>query len=273
MTMVEEKKGPLLESKEAVSLKDKPLKLNLARAGVAVICLILWQVASGTLIDRFWISAPTEIAVRLSEWVATGYVFGHLSITLQEALCGFLIGASAAAVLGFVMGRLSAVAAILEPLVQALYSLPRLALAPLFIVWFGIGLQMKIVLTAVIVFFLVFWNTYAGVKEVDSDLIDVVKVMGGNRRHILTKVILPSALAWIFVGLKLSLPYALAGAVVGEIVASNRGIGFVIEYSAGQFDTAGIFAALFVLMVVAILLNEVLDRGEKYFLRWKKVSQ
>lgn len=287
MTMEEKTKGHFLESavvlplkeaglgafEEVVSFKDQPLKLNLARAGLAVGCLLVWQLASGTLIDKFWISAPTEIAVKLIGWVATGYVFRHLFITLQEALYGFLIGASTAAVLGFMMGRLPALARILEPFVQAVYSLPRLALVPLFIVWFGIGLQMKVVLTAVIVFFLVFWNTYAGVKEVDMDLIDVVKVMGGNGRHILMKVILPSALAWIFVGLKLSLPYALAGAVVGEIVASNRGLGFIIEYSAGQFDTAGIFAALFVLMVIAILLNEVLDRTENYLLRWKKVSR
>jgi len=259
--------------REAHTLKDRPWRLLLARAGVAVACLVVWQGASGTLIDPFWLSRPTEIAAKLAEWVASGYLFRHLGITLQETFAGFLLGAGAGILFGFLMGRLVTLALILEPFVLAIYSLPRLALAPLFILWFGIGLQMKVILAAVIVFFMVFWNTYAGVKEVDTDLLDVVRIMGGTGRQMLLKVILPSALTWIFLGLKVSVPYALIGAVVGEIVASNRGLGYVIQFSAGQFDTAGIFAALVVLMIVSVSLNELLNRGESYFLRWKRVSR
>ncbi len=259
--------------REARTLKDQPWKLLLARAAVALGCLVVWQGVSGALVDKFWLSRPTEIAAKLVEWVASGYLFRHLGITLQETFAGFLLGAGAGIIFGFLMGRLLTMALILEPFVLAIYSLPRLALAPLFILWFGIGLQMKVILAAVIVFFMVFWNTYAGVKEVDPDLLDVVKIMGGTGRQMLLKVILPSSLTWIFVGLKVSVPYALIGAVVGEIVASNRGLGYVIQFSAGQFDTAGIFAALCVLMIVSVSLNELLNRSENYFLRWKRVSR
>jgi len=259
--------------REAYTLKDKPWKLLLARAAVAIGCLAVWQGVSGTLIDKFWLSRPTDIAAKLGEWVASGYLFPHLAITLQETLAGFVLGAGAGIIFGFLMGRLLTMAMVLEPFVLAIYSLPRLALAPLFILWFGIGLQMKVILAAVIVFFMVFWNTYAGVKEVDVDLLDVVRIMGGSGRQMLLKVILPSSLTWIFVGLKVSAPYALIGAVVGEIIASNRGLGYVIQFSAGQFDTAGIFAALSVLMSVSVSLNALLNRGENYFLRWKRVSR
>ncbi len=258
---------------EAGGLGGHPWRLRLARAVLALACLLVWQAASGTLVDKFWVSAPADIAAKLLEWTARGDVFWHLGITLQEALYGFLLGASTAAAFGFLMGRLPTCAKILEPFVQAVYSLPRLALVPLFILWFGIGLAMKVVLAAIVVFFMVFWNTYAGVKEVDSDLLDVVMIMGANRRQILFKVIVPSALTWIFVGLRLSLPYALAAAVVGEIVASNRGLGYLIMASAGSFDTPGVFAALFVLMLVAMGLNSLLDWGENYILRWKRVSR
>ncbi len=249
------------------------LKLQAWRLVFAAAVLILWQLVSGRWIDAFWISKPSIIGSRLVEWTRSGYLFFQLGITLQEMVWGFIVGASTGIAAGFFLGLNPILGKITDPFITAVYSLPKVALAPLFVLWFGIGLPMKIALAAVIVFFLVFWNTYAGVRDVDPELVDVLRVMGAKRPDILRKVILPGALSWIYVGLKLSIPYALIGAVVGEIIASNRGLGFVLEYSAGQFDTAGMFAALFVLMLIATLLNEVLNKSEAYVLRWKQAGR
>jgi NitT/TauT family transport system permease protein len=249
------------------------LKLPVARLIFLAAFLLLWQLASGTLIAEFWIGKPSTIMARLVQWTSSGYLLFHLGITLQEMAWGFLFGASAGVISGFVLGSNPFFGKLADPFITAIYSLPKIALAPLFVLWFGIGLEMKIVLTATIVFFLVFWNTYAGVREADPELIGVLRVMGAKRRHIITKVVLPGAMSWIYIGLKLAIPYALIGAIVGELIASNRGLGFVLQYSAGQFDTAGLFAGLIVLMLISTILNEVLNRSEGYVLRWKTVGR
>ena len=249
------------------------LKLIGARLAILALALSAWEIIGGDYVDTFWISQPSDIYAKLARWVSTGMLWYQVSITLQEMMIGFLIGASSGIVIGFLLGRNDFLNRLLDPFIMAIYSLPKVALAPLFILWFGIDIKPKIVLAAVVVFFLVFYNTYAGVRDVDGDLVDVVRLMGGSRLQILLLVVLPSALTWIFTGLKIAVPYALIGAVVGEIMASNRGIGFLIEGSAGQFDTAGVFAALFVLMLISVTLNELLSRSEGILLRWKAVGK
>lgn len=249
------------------------LKMNAVRLGLIVVTLALWEAASGRVIAEFWVSKPSVIGDRLLEWIRSGYLVLHLGITLQEMFWGFLVGAGAGILAGFVLGQNRFLGRLMGPLITAVYALPKIALAPLFVLWFGIGLQMKVALSATIVFFLVFWNTYAGVRDVDPELVDVLRVIGARRQHLVLKVVLPQALTWIYVGLKLSVPYALIGAVVGELIASNRGLGYVLQNSAGQFDTAGVFAALFVLMVISTALNEILDRSEASVLRWKAAGR
>lgn len=257
-------------------------KLLFVRLAVLVIALALWEMISGRVIDEFWISKPSKIVASLLKWLTdakpgepfwTASLFFHLNITMQEMVAGFFFGALAGIVIGFALGQMPFVAKVVDPFIMAVYSLPKIALAPLFILWFGIGIQMKIVLGTTVVFFLVFWNTYAGIKEVDQDLVDVVKVMGAKRGTILTKVVLPSSLVWIFTGLKISIPYALIAAVVGEIIASNRGIGFLLMRASGYFDTHGLFAALFVLMIIGTILNEALGRAETLLMRWKVIGR
>lgn len=252
---------------------SSPLALGLLRLAFFVVFLVAWEIAATGLHAEFWVSRPSLIGGRLVEWIRTGYLPFHLGITLQEMFWGFIFGASAGIAAGFLLGLTPVLGKLLDPFITSIYSLPKIALAPLFVLWFGIGLEMKIVIAAVTVFFLVFWNSYAGVRDVDAELVDVLRVMGAKQHHLLQKVILPGALSWIYVGLKLSIPYALIGAIVGEIVASNRGLGFVLQSTAGQFDTAGLFAALFVLMIVATLLNEVLNRSETHVLRWKRIGR
>jgi NitT/TauT family transport system permease protein len=153
--------------------------------------------------------------------------------------------------------------------VTALYGVPKIALAPLFIMWFGIGMMPKVVLAGVSVFFLVFFNTLSGVREVDGKLVEALRIMGASRWDIQRKVMFPASLPWIFLGLKLGLPYGFVGAVAAEMMASNQGIGFLTQSSAGQFDTAGVFSALLALMAVTSGLNEALGHLERWIFRWR----
>lgn len=246
--------------------------VGLLRLAVLVVALVIWQYISGALDIAFFISKPTDVWSQLQDWVTSGYLFDNLGVTLLATLYGFVLGAVAGIVVGFVLGLITILGRLLDPFVTAVYSLPKLALAPLFVLWFGIDLQMKVVLTAVIVFFLVFWNTYAGVRETDKELVDVLRVMGAKRGDMIRKVVLPGSLTYIYVGLKLAIPYALTGAVVGELIASNHGIGFMLMSAAGAFNTAGVMAALVVLMVIATLMNTILNVTEGYVMRWKRAG-
>jgi NitT/TauT family transport system permease protein len=240
------------------------------RVAIIVVGLSAWQYASGRLIKTFWISRPSDIWQQLVEWVVTGDLWIHLQVTLIETVMGFVFGAVAGVLFGLALGLNRRLAAVLDPFIVAFYSLPKIALAPLFILWFGVGLASKVVLATFVVFFLVFYNTYAGTLAVEAELVDVLRLMGATRGQIVRKVILPSALIWIFTGMKSSVPYALIGAVVGEMMASNKGLGYLIQAAAGQYDTGGVFAALFVLMIIATGLHEILKQSERVMLRWRE---
>lgn len=242
------------------------------RLAIVVVGLAVWQFSSGRLIKSFWISSPWDIWQQLATWVATGELWVNVEVTLTETIMGFAFGAAGGIAFGLALGLNRRLAAVLDPFIVAFYSLPKIALAPLFILWFGVGLTSKVVLATFVVFFLVFYNTYAGTLAVEQELVDVLRLMGGSRTQIIRKVILPSALIWIFTGMKSSVPYALIGAVVGEMMASNRGLGYLIQAAAGQYDTAGVFAALFVLMIIATGLHEILKQSERLMLRWREAG-
>lgn len=242
------------------------------RLALVVGVLTLWEIAADRWIDITFTSKPSAIVQRLEEWIGDGTLWLHSWVTIQEIIYGFLLGAFAGALAGFVLASLNLAYRVLDPFMMALYSIPKVALAPLFIVWFGIGMQMKVLLAAATVFFLVFLNTAAGVREVDRALIDAVRLMGGNRWHIALKVVLPSSMTGVLTGLKVAIPYALIGAVIGELVASNSGLGYLINDAAAQFDTAGVFATLVVLSVIAALLNVVVGLIGKRVNRWKPIE-
>lgn len=245
------------------------MRLWVVRAILAVVLVLAWEAAGTWLVDPFFISRPTLVFGVLAEWIATGRLLHHTWITVQEMLLGLALGSAAGIVVGLALGLRPGLARLLDPFVMGIYSLPKVALGPLFILWFGIGITMKIMLSAVIVFFLVFFNTLAGVRSVDRSLVSVVRMMGASRAQVVRKVVIPSALVWIFLGLRVSVPYALIGAVVGEIIASNRGLGFLLSNAAGYLDTPGLFAALIALMVLAILVNAGVNLLERRFLTWR----
>ena len=250
----------------------RAFRLTVMRALILVVFLVGWELASGPLVKEFFISKPTAIFRTLFEWVADGSLFYHAAITATEAFLGFLIGGAIGMAVGMLLGRAEFLAQLLDPFIMAFYSLPKVALAPLFILWIGIGMDMKVVLTAAIVFFLVFLNTYTGVRNVSRELIAILNLMGANERHVVTKVVLPSAVTWVFAGLRISVPYALIGAIVGELMASNRGLGFLLTHSQGQFDTAGVFAALIAIMLLAFILNTAVKYAEVKVMPWKSAE-
>lgn len=249
------------------------MTIFLGRIAILATLLIGWQLASGPLIDPFFVSSPAEIGKRFADLVSSGRLFSHGWITVVETLVGFFFGACAGITVGLVLGRNELLAKLLDPILIAIYSLPKIALAPLFIMWFGIGIEMKIILTATIVFFLVFLNTYSGVRAVEREQLEILRLMGAREHHLITKVVLPSAIQWVFTGLKLSVPYALIGAIVGEIMAANRGLGYLLQDAAGQLDTAGVFAALIAIIALALLLQAAVRKLEQVLMPWKRDQQ
>lgn len=245
----------------------------LTRLVILVLFLLMWQLVSGRLVDPLFISRPSDIWAKLVQWAGDGTLWTNTWLTIQEIVLGFALGASAGMVAGFVLSVVRVLGDMLDPYMIALYSIPKVALAPLFIVWFGIDLKMKVLLSAVTVFFLVYLNTAAGVKSVDRALVDAVRLMGGTHHQVLLKVLLPGSMGGVITGLRVGVPYALIGAVVGELVASNHGLGYLMLDSASQFATAGVFAALAVIAVIAGVLNIGVNLLDRHSSRWKPVDE
>ncbi len=235
--------------------------------GIAIVAF--WEYSSGRLIDKLFVSSPSAVSARLWKWLLDGSLWNHLSITLYATTLGFIIGSFVGFVLGLLFGRYQTVADIFDPYITALYSIPKIALAPLFIIWFGIGIESKVAVSASIVFFVVFLNTYAGVRDVNPIYVHATRIMGGNELQVLRHVMIPSAASWVITGLKVSVPYALVGTVIGEFMSSNRGIGFIIAQATGLFDTTSVFAGLVILGVVGAIINVGLRHAEAWLLRWK----
>jgi NitT/TauT family transport system permease protein len=160
-------------------------------------------------------------------------------------------------------------ARVVDPIIMALYGIPKLALGPIFILWFGLGIESKIFLAALMVYFLVLFNAYAGFRNVDQSLVNAVRLMGASSRQIMLKVVLPSAIPWMLAGLKAGLGAALLGAVVGEYIGANSGLGWMVEYAGGMYDIARVFTCIIVLMLLMAMLNTVLGVVEGRLLKWR----
>jgi len=260
------------ETRKQAERRRRQRKIWIARVVLLVGIIGFWQFAAGRLVSDFFIGKPSEIAETLYIWAMSGKLFFHAGITSIEALLGFLLGSAIGMAVGVLLGRAETLADVLDPFIMMFYSLPKIALAPMFILWFGIGIDMKIYLTATIVFFLVFLNTYSGVRAVSREQIAIMRLMGASESDILRKVVVPSAITWVFNGLRISVPYALIGAIVGELIASNKGLGYLLADASGQFDTSGMFAALIAIMVLALALNISVKWLEKRAMPWKTVE-
>jgi NitT/TauT family transport system permease protein len=203
----------------------------------------------------------------------TGYLMQHFLVTFKEIGIGFPLGAVSGVATGYLFGRSRTLAEIFEPIIIALYGIPRTALAPLFIVWLGIGIWSKVGVVFLLTFFLNFFNTYAGMKQMDQEYVDLARLMGARGFKLTFKVILPAVSPYILTGIKTSIPFAVIGAIVGEFIAATEGIGFFIRLSAGVFKTGDVFVGVFVLMLLVLAMNKVADMIERRVLQWQTQTE
>ncbi len=234
---------------------------------------LFWEIgARKELLDPFFFSSPTVIAQDLFHLFASGKIYAHILMTMKEVFSGLILGTLTGIFTGVLLGKFEILARIMDPVIMGLYAIPKIAIAPLFILWFGLGIVGKIVFTWVVVFFLIFFNTYAGMKNIDTEMIDAVKTMGASNWQILTKVSIPSCMPWIFVGLRSSLGAALIAAIVGEFVAADTGLGHLIMEGSTLFMTQRVLSVVLLLSCIVILLDICLRKIEKRCLRWKPES-
>lgn len=237
---------------------------------IGVVFLLLWEWGTATgRVDPFFFTRPTSIAARILQWLVTGTLWGHLATTAAEASLSFAIGVAFGVLCGFALARLPTLAGLLDPYVRIANSLPRVVLAPIFLLWFGLGIWSKVALGVTVVFFVVFFNTYRGVREVDPVVIDNARMLGASERQLMWHVLVPSALTWIFSSLHVSIGLAIIAVVVGEYLGSSKGIGYMIAQAEGAFDTTGVFAGMAVLAAGVLLVGAGVDRLERRLLRWK----
>lgn len=220
--------------------------------------LITWQVTSGHWFPAFVMSSPVRVWDKVRDWLSNGYLLSNLGVTLEETFIGFAFGTLIGVAAGLLIGLSRFASDVLSPFINALYAVPKIMLGPLFVVWFGIDLTMKATLSGLFVVFIVFYNIWTGVQEVDQDLVEAFRVMGGGRWAIVRGIYIPSALSWLFNSLRLAFPVALIGATVGEFVASSQGLGFVATNAATQADTAGVFVAVIVVTIVAVAMDQLI---------------
>jgi len=235
---------------------------------VLVALFAIWQALSMKL-GVYWVSSPWHVISRFSAGVAGGDLLRHASYTLAEAAAGFVIGALPAAALPLALRRLPAVTAVLDPLMVGGYGAPKLALAPLFILWFGIGIESKVALVAITVFFIVYFSALAGVRALDVKLVQMAQVMGASERDVARHIVFPGAVPYIFTGLRIAMPYSIGGAVIAELISANRGLGYLVQLGAMNFDTTGIFTALVMTTLIVFLGNWSVNAVERRLLRWR----
>ncbi|SFA73811.1 NitT/TauT family transport system permease protein [Collimonas sp. OK607] len=258
------------------ALKNKR-SVNFWRWLILIVFLGGWELGTRyKLLDDFFYSKPSSILQRLYEWMTEGIdgvsLWYHLWVTMEESLLGFFTGAIAGILIGVALGRNKKAADVFSIYIKVINSIPRVVLAPIFIMLFGLGLWSKVALSFVMVFFVVFSNAFQGVREADRSLIANARILGASDWQLTRSVIVPSAMSWIFASLHVSFGFAIIGAIVGEFVGSNFGIGLLINIAKGSFDAAGMYAAIIIVMVVALAASYVMTAVENRVAKWRPAA-
>ena len=249
--------------------------LLLCQLLVAVVGLALWHVFTTVpifgrvLLPPFFFSNPVDVGSQIVDWFVRGVIWKHLLITLWESVLAFAIGSVAGVLVGFWFARQPRVAAIFDPYVKMANALPRVVLAPIFTLWLGLGIWSKVALGVTLVFFIVFFNVYQGVKEVSPTVLANGRMLGMSERQLTRHVYWPSALSWMFSSLHTAVGFAVVGAVVGEYLGSAAGLGYLIQQAEGIFDVAAVFAGMFVLSAFVILIDLLVTFVERRLLVWR----
>jgi NitT/TauT family transport system permease protein len=266
-----------IEAAAAAAARRRKHVVYFWRYLILVVFLGGWELLSRTkLIDEFFFSKPTDIVARLYTWTVEGTSEGplwyHLWVTMEESVLGFLTGAVAGIVAGIAMGRNRMLADVFSVYIKVINSIPRVVLAPIFIMIFGLGLTSKVALSFVMVFFVVFANAFQGVREADRNLIANAQILGAKDWQLTRSVVIPSAMSWIFASLHVSFGFAIIGAIVGEFVGARFGIGLLINVAKGSFDAAGMYAAIVIVMVVALAAEYLMTLVENRLAKWRPVA-
>lgn len=242
------------------------------RALLGLAVLVAWH-ATHVALGAEWISSPADIVLRSLALVASGELLRHATTTLAEAALGFLLGGGTGILLPFALRLSPRLTAALDPFLTAGMGLPKLALAPLLILWFGIGLVSKVVFVAAVVFFLLFFNTLAGVRSIDPRLASAVRVMGGREWTVTAEIAWHTALPYVFAGLKIGLPRAISAAVVGEFIAADAGLGYYINNARAMADTVGLFTGVTLVTVLVLAIDAGLERLQTRSLAWRPLAR
>ena len=266
-------------------LKPSQRNLRYWQLAVLVAFLALWQLVSLNQRYAFFLGEPLKVAGRVWSWfMPFGFgpnalfpdglpgradIYVHLGVTLLETVLAFVIGTVLGLVVGLWLALAPTASAILDPYIKALNAMPRVILAPIFALWFGLGIWSKVALAVTLVFFIVFFNVYQGVREVSPVVLANARMLGANRRQLLRTVYLPSATSWVFSSLHTSVGLAFVGAVVGEYLGSARGVGYLILQAEGTFDVNTVFAGIAVLTAFALALDALVGVAERRLMTWQ----
>lgn len=277
--------SPILQSQEPLKVRRTPppppppstyavlyesLIVQAMRVGVLILVCVAWQLSTTYgLVDPFLLSTPGDVFSFLSSAFTTGDIWPDVRATVVPTAIAFVIGSATGVLTGLVLAVSPRLNAVLDPYLTIANAMPRVALAPLFLMWFGLGETTKIMMGISTVYFILVLNTFAAVKSIEPDLKTICDVMGANRRQTLTKLTLPAAVPSIFAGLKLAIVYALLGVVLAEMLASQSGLGQLLQYYSGKFEVAGVFGVLILLSVLAVIGTTIVGLIEKRILRWR----
>ena len=237
---------------------------------IVVVLIAAWQLFSGRIVPAYLISSPSAVADRLVDLFRSGDVWPDVWITTEELVIGYAIGVLGGIVVGVLLGTSRIAAALVEPLLAALNSIPKIALAPLFLLWFGIGLGSKIAIAAMTVFFVMFYNVYMGMGTIPNGLVNTLQIMGAGRQTMVRQLVLPQLTVPILAGLKAGVSFAMIGVVVGEFVAADHGLGYYVRNSTDLFDSPGVYAGIILLMLLVLVGVGLVTLLERRLLRWRR---
>lgn len=247
----------------------RPLLLLALQIALVVLLLVGWsESVKRGWVDPFFVSTPGQVGDFLWEFFTSGDAWPHIWATVQATFLGFAVGSLAGVVVGLLLSRFAFAGSLLRPFLTAFNALPRVALAPMFILWFGIGMASKVYLAVSLVFFVVLIGTEAAVKSVDRDLLTMARLMGASERQRYVKVVLPASVPTIFAALRLGGVYSLLGVVVGEMLAGRLGLGQLITMYSGTYEPAGVFGVMLILVLIALVLNGAMALLERRLMRW-----
>jgi NitT/TauT family transport system permease protein len=257
----------------ATAHRRRRVRIWAIRVALVVAWLVSWELTATYWIDPFFYSKPSAVWSRLVDWftvgTSQGSIWEQIEVTMREAIGGFALGAVAGIVLGILLGRSRLLSDICAPFIKAANAIPRIVLAALFVIWFGLGMPSKIATAFVLVFFAVFFNAFQGAREVDRNLVNNARILGASQAQVLWTIVVPSATSWILASLHSAFGFALIGAVVGEFTGADKGLGLLINHAQGTFDAAGIYAGMIVITVIALLADWLLTVLEGRLLKWR----